>query len=842
MEDEASCLTHNITSFVCFTLINNNRGSPDDVLSMLLSNTMNDDNNDRESFSLRLRNSNKEERFSSPNVGIDTEFSKGSPLPITSDGGSRAGSSTTNQARHSTTSSLLKRLESSGDVVNGYLADGVSDPDTEWASPNAPKRRKGGRDPSGASPVRPISRTATQNRIGKAQMSGSDNRLYSAFTNSQDNLGDSGGSLQIHPPSGSSPVPTRSPNIQSARSGQSPLASTPVPHESRESSVYERRHDGGYSTVAGGTASHGIFKQPETHPITEDQLTNEVRGIYAGLVMVERKCIEIVKQQLAQDTELSREQWRALIALHRTLLQEHHDFFMASQHPTATTVLRKSPEKYNVPARMWRYGIQAFLELLHRRLPDSLEHMLTFIYLAYSMLTLLLETVPEFEDTWIECLGDLSRYGVVIEERGLLDHDIWAGIARYWYNKAVDQNPDVGRIQHHLGVLARPDLVQQLFYYTKSLVSVRPFPRTKVSILRFFSPLLQGPRVISYPHVTTAFVSAHGYLFTQNPAVFFVKSADEFLTSLHKYVPRLGVSFRMQGIHLSSTNFAAMLEYGETDALLSAEFHQLAAQPPRPIDDVYASAADQWGAVTDPNTIVTEFLALGAQKNPSQLVYGSCLSFETLSILLDHLGNMNMFPAIHISLAFLWCLSFTTSGMKCAEAVVPWTRIVAFLNTIIQHNFLLKMVEGWLDNLAEMEFNVIEGIDFPRSDETKWLPEDFFIRGQVWSHAYYPPSFFDNCPSEEEGRNVERESLSVSRIYRCLWLGVRLAKFNRWWTYDPTSRRFSVTPFAQELEQALERQTSSEFDKMAETKEQNALYLIRRRFELPGASEGVPGS
>ena len=33
-----------------------------------------------------------------------------------------------------------------------------------------------------------------------------------------------------------------------------------------------------------------------------------------------------------------------------------------------------------------------------------LDHMLVFIYLAYSMMALLYETVPTFEDTWIECL------------------------------------------------------------------------------------------------------------------------------------------------------------------------------------------------------------------------------------------------------------------------------------------------------------------------------------------------------------------------------------------------------------------------------------------------------
>lgn len=61
-----------------------------------------------------------------------------------------------------------------------------------------------------------------------------------------------------------------------------------------------------------------------------------------------------------------------------------------------------------MPARMWRHGIHAFLEVLRHRLPDSLEHMLAFIYIAYSMMALLYETVPAFEDTWIECLGKFS--------------------------------------------------------------------------------------------------------------------------------------------------------------------------------------------------------------------------------------------------------------------------------------------------------------------------------------------------------------------------------------------------------------------------------------------------
>ncbi len=56
------------------------------------------------------------------------------------------------------------------------------------------------------------------------------------------------------------------------------------------------------------------------------------------------------------------------------------------------------------------------MELLRYCLPGSLDYILTFIYIAYSIIALLYETVPAFKDTWIECLGDLSRYRMAVKE------------------------------------------------------------------------------------------------------------------------------------------------------------------------------------------------------------------------------------------------------------------------------------------------------------------------------------------------------------------------------------------------------------------------------------------
>ncbi|KAK3899951.1 hypothetical protein C8A05DRAFT_17685, partial [Staphylotrichum tortipilum] len=134
--------------------------------------------------------------------------------------------------------------------------------------------------------------------------------------------------------------------------------------------------------AADDDSTNVILKQPETRAISQEQLVAEVKGIYAGLVMVESKCIEVDNNQSSPndpDKRLNNQQWQAMIALHRTLLQEHHDFFLASQHPSASAALRRLAAKYAMPARMWRHGIHSFLELLRHRLPGSLDHMLTFI-------------------------------------------------------------------------------------------------------------------------------------------------------------------------------------------------------------------------------------------------------------------------------------------------------------------------------------------------------------------------------------------------------------------------------------------------------------------------------
>src|SRR5438270_1590594 len=99
-----------------------------------------------------------------------------------------------------------------------------------------------------------------------------------------------------------------------------------------------------------------------------------------------------------------------------SLLNFYHTFFTMTQHPSASSSVRRLPKKHDLLARYWKYGIVYLLEYFREKLPISQPHMQSFIYAAYTLTGVLLQDVPVFQAVWMECLGDLVRYLYAIEE------------------------------------------------------------------------------------------------------------------------------------------------------------------------------------------------------------------------------------------------------------------------------------------------------------------------------------------------------------------------------------------------------------------------------------------
>ncbi|CZS92380.1 uncharacterized protein RAG0_02797 [Rhynchosporium agropyri] len=521
--------------------------------------------------------------------------------------------------------------------------------------------------------------------------------------------------------------------------------------------------------------SFDIISQLETRPISQEQLVAEVKGIYAGLgnvysllphqsLMVEAKCIEVDNKQATltqadptSQPELNNKQWQALIALHRTLLHEHHDFFLASQHPSASAALRRLASKYAMPARMWRHGIHSFLELLRTRLPASLDHMLAFIYLAYSMMALLYETVPAFEDTWIECLGDLGRYRMAIEDDDIRDREVWARVARHWYSRASDKKPTTGRLYHHLAILTRPNALQQLFYYSKSLCVVIPFTSTRESILTLFEPVLNSDNAHGQYRLAqfdTAFVKAHGLLFTNRNVKQFDATVNEFLGLLDNQIGRVTRKFMEQGYHIAVANCAAVLG--------------LAAKENPLIQAMDVSPADE----SDIKMAADDGLAQRSFERAANL------NNETLKIVLRRIGDPNVLPFIHVTLVFMYYLARHSNAVNLLAAQFPWQSLTMYLNPLLA----LYLTQAR-----------IESTDFPlpvRGDASPF-PEDFSMRGLLWVDAYYPDRWFANDKIDDAEKYLEVASMTNDCKERIFWLTCRLAELGDWIQYNAETRRFS---------------------------------------------------
>lgn len=509
--------------------------------------------------------------------------------------------------------------------------------------------------------------------------------------------------------------------------------------------------------------------------ITDKVVQDEVHGIYAGLVMVERKCIQVVRDQSQNSVKLSNSQWQTLCALHRTLLNEHYDLFLAANHPAASATVRKFPEQVSLPARMWRHGIHAPLELMRNRLPDSLEHMIMFIHAAYSMMTLLLENVPSLEATWLECLGDLARYGMAVEEKNPQNRGTWCNVSRSWYMQAADRNPGVGRLQHHLAVLSRPNVLQQLFYYSKSLVSIEPFTNARSSIqVVLFRPLLRPegpPRIEHFPALLIRFVTAHGILFTRGLVSAFLANARFFLQNLDSFIGQVGAHFRDQGAQIGLISTAAIFDFGQTDARIPKLFDEEMAQTLSHSDRVvkareYLKTAPHCQKAIERRD-ETRF-DVNFQDTDHVVSYASYLAFTTLRVILNQNGNGHILPAFHVYLAFLWAAALVPESMLYLQADVPWSRLCDKLNLALR---------------LETDIEPLERGDFPTGEvgTNKQLPEDFYIRGYSWSRLYYPGDFFTEMP-DEEARYIEMPSFIITRARRCIWLGLRIAEVS----YDLT--------------------------------------------------------
>ena len=96
-----------------------------------------------------------------------------------------------------------------------------------------------------------------------------------------------------------------------------------------------------------------ICPQPEQS--IQEYLLQEVKIIYADLVLLEAKCVEVDTSAASSTGPPAPPlDWRSLMDLHCKLLYKHYEFFLTSQHLSAKESLQRRALHHHLPARMWQ--------------------------------------------------------------------------------------------------------------------------------------------------------------------------------------------------------------------------------------------------------------------------------------------------------------------------------------------------------------------------------------------------------------------------------------------------------------------------------------------------------
>ena len=523
----------------------------------------------------------------------------------------------------------------------------------------------------------------------------------------------------------------------------------------------------------------GMILQPESSPISEEQLAAEIKGIYKGVHTVEGKCIDI-DAALARDSKskLGVEQWQALIALHRTLLYEHHDFLMATQHPSASENLKALATAHCMPARMWKHGIHAFLEVLRHRRPESQDYMLAFVVLAYQMMALLFETVPCFTDTWIECLGDLARYRMAIEDDREM-HAVWGGVAARWYTLASDRHPETGRLYHHLGILERPSM-RKLASYAKSLTCSSPFLNARDSMATFCTPIVQEE------HLSKGNVGSAEAITVTFFALVFLESD----ISLIEPTAKNGVQLLLDSPTTKTKEFgpqlvlacvSAVFEFGSAHNNLWQGFSTAISEENRTARPSEAALPGSTKASALPSVSTTSAIP------QVTAFYFACFNALTRPQNIAQ-SNHDLLASVHVILA--WFHSLHSLGLRSHDPSTQHTISSLLDPDRLSWGGLCLYLNGLCSDtpIDESVFESARQGTFPGSRETeKFVPlaEDYWMRGLLWTHFYLPK---DLLPARAD--EIESPDSGKARLQRVQWLGLWLAFRTKYIRYDVIENKF----------------------------------------------------
>ena len=372
---------------------------------------------------------------------------------------------------------------------------------------------------------------------------------------------------------------------------------------------------------------------------------------------------------------------------------------------------------------------------------------------------------------------------MAIEDEEPKDREVWSNVSRFWYNEASDKCPYIGRLYHHLAILAQPYTWEQLSLYARSLTCITPFEKARDSVMTLFNPILQlkDANHRRQPSPEILFIRAHAILFTNQHS----DSQNQFHAVVNElerdgcfdnYIAKTGSKFKENGVYASISNLAALFEYesprdGASKSILRKWFdgakprEENVSKVNPAIQEAPMDPSEPQGMDVDNPAVPISEASLSAVSQASRLV------LLTLNAALKRTNDKNVYPLVHVSLVFFWSLTNAEGAIKLLEKDFPWNAICSFLNALVPEYETMKA-----KNLARA-YARLDSVKFPQPEAGTSRPlfEDFPLRGQVYTAKYYPETWFSDGGVDEEERSLELPSMNEPRVERILWIGRRLA-------------------------------------------------------------------
>lgn len=242
--------------------------------------------------------------------------------------------------------------------------------------------------------------------------------------------------------------------------------------------------------------------------VSMENLVNEIQKTYFDITGLEDKCERLfagIQQQGGEAT--SEDEWNNLYYKQSLLLQKYYDFLFLTNHPYGNYATKSLIKKYKIPLRMWNKGIFKFLDLLRHYREQTYDITSKFTLDCFSLLSMLTDPPYESRNMWLEALGDIARFSMILGPSPTAD---WKKVAQFWYQKAMVRSPGVGRLYHHSAVVSAHK-IDSLFYFCKALSATQPFGPATDTVASLFKSNLPTDNTV--PMSVSHFLSLHQSLF-----------------------------------------------------------------------------------------------------------------------------------------------------------------------------------------------------------------------------------------------------------------------------------------------------------------------------------------